>query len=130
MTTYRKSTDEEIAAICRLRAQGASVGEIAALVARPVRAIAQALRDVRAQAATAAVHAARAQAEDIEDAPSLARRDDVAEACALHMADLERAYPGGPPWRSLPVSHERGPLPVSLPLTRSMIGSSAAMCEG
>ena len=130
MTTFRKSADEEIAAICNMRIKGAPIVEIAAHFGRSTSAIDYVLRQAGVRIKTASAHAAGVKGDAIGDPSFERRRDADAEACALHLRDLHRGYPAGVPWTSLPVSHETRQVRFSAPTPFSMVGSPAAMCEG
>ena len=98
MTTFRESTDEEIAAICRMRNEGAPVVAIAARFGRGLSAITHVLRAAGRGSSTAPDPASGIGDGAFSDATDWTRRDREAEACARHLADLQRVYPNGPPW--------------------------------
>jgi hypothetical protein len=114
VTTFRKSTDEEIAAH----------------FGRSTSAIDYVLRQAGVRIKTASAHASGVKGEAIEDQAYERRLDSDAEACALHLRDLQRGYPKGAPWAALPTSHEPRAIKVLMPQRFSTIGSPAAMCEG
>jgi len=100
VTTFRESTDEEVAAIWRMRNEGAPVVAIAARLGRGLGAITHVLRAAGRGGGTAADPAAGSGDEDSGDGTDWTRLDREARACALHLADLQRVYPNGPPWKA------------------------------
>ena len=98
MTTFRESTDEEVAAICRMRNDGAPLVAIAAHFGRGLGAITHVLRAAGRGSSTASGPAASVGEEAFGTATDWIRRDREAKACARHLADLQRVYPNGPPW--------------------------------
>ena len=100
MTTFRESTDEEVAAICRMRNEGAPLVAIAARFGRGLSAITHVLREAGRASGTASDPASGSGNEAFGTATDWIRRDREAKACARHLADLQRVYPDGPPWRA------------------------------
>ena len=98
MTTFRESTDEEVAAICHMRSEGAPVVVIAAHFGRGLGAITHVLRTAGRGSSSASDPASGVDDEAFGDATDWTRLDREAEACARHLADLQRVYPNGPPW--------------------------------
>ena len=98
MTTFRESTDEEVAAICRMRNEGAPLVAIAARFGRGLGAITHLLREAGRGSSTASEPASGVDGEAFGDATDWTRLDREAEACARHLADLQRGYPNGPRW--------------------------------
>ena len=98
MTTFRESTDEEVAAICRMRNEGAPLVAIAARFGRGLGAITHLLREAGRGSSTASNPASGVDEAAFGTAMDWTRRDGEAKACARHLADLQRVYPNGPPW--------------------------------
>ena len=98
MTTFRESTDEEIAAICSMRNDGAPLVAIATRFGRGLGAITHVLREAGRGSGTESDPASGIDNEAFGTAMDWIRRDREAKACARHLADLQRVYPNGPPW--------------------------------
>ena len=130
MTTFQKMTEDEITAICARRTRGTPIMEIAAQFGRSYNAISYQLRQRNVRIVTHSAHVEGVSGAGISDVTDRLRMSHEAAACDAHLDDLEAAYPDGPPFRSLPVSHENRQVRLSIPAQFSMVGSPAAMCEG